>query len=506
MILRQIFSYLPTGVLLFACGLVNKFWNTEARTFVRDYRRCRLTRTKAWRQCVDSLPPVERLKLYSILESLKEYEKVCRNIIERGRVVPFNYLALPEYSCMDQFNTCGSDKIVFKNLTGGMKIKYLEFLGCVKVHCACARVIVRLLTEACCDVQTLIICADFRTFVNLKNCGWAPEFPKLEEIDISWVGTSSVPMERDKNMLEWLLQNAPLMKSVRVKDLVASLGILPNDMFSRVKLKGSLNFDIRTPADFKLLLSACGMQSDLTELSIFKGRPGRYIDDEFVIEGFGFKFQKCLEEMLEKSSKTLASLGIFDGFCLGSVPYPVLAKLSHLRVEAMSWFDNHFWKSILAIDFGNKMPILVKVDLGLNMNYDLEYGNVMNPALTVRSLRIRVGSRVTQIRPLPVMFPNLHELECSGLGEVYFLRDIFKYWCNLSDLCLSFDHFPGRRMYYDIDFCGIGSREAEILREQDSVYLTNVHIVPVRPCLATMLSKQFKYIHHSLKNGLVNCL
>ena len=489
-ILRQIFSYLPTGVLLFACSLVNKIWNTEARTFVRDYRRCRLTRTKAWRQCVDNLPPVERLKLYSILETLKEYEKVCRNIIESGRVVPFNYLVLPEYSCMDQFNTCRSDKIVLKNLTGGMKIKYLEFLGSVKVNCACGRVIARLLTETCCDVQTLIICAGFRTFENLKNCGWVPDFVKLEEIDISWVGTCSRPMERDKNIFGWLVQNAPLMKSVRVKDLVASVGILPNDIFSRVKLKGSLDIDIRTPADLKLLHSACSIQSELRELRIFRGRTERYIDDEFVIDGFVLlEFQKCLEEMLQKSSKTLASLGIFDGFSLGSVPYPVMAKLTHLRVEAMSWFANPFWKSIFGIDFGIKMPVLVKVDLALNKNYDLEFGNVVNPALTVRSLRIHLGWRVTEIWPLTVMFPNISELECSGMRKVYFVKHIFKYWCNLSELFLSFDYFPGRKKNYDIELCGIHWREAQILREQDSDYLANVQIVPIRPCLVTMLSK-----------------
>ena len=36
-ILRETFKYLPAKVLLMPCSLVNKFWNKEARTFIRDY-------------------------------------------------------------------------------------------------------------------------------------------------------------------------------------------------------------------------------------------------------------------------------------------------------------------------------------------------------------------------------------------------------------------------------------------------------------------------------------
>ena len=46
--------------------------------------------------------------------------------------------------------------------------------------------------------------------------------------------------------------------------------------------------------------------------------------------------------------------------------------------------------------------------------------------------------------------------------------------------------------YYDADFCGIHEEEANHLREQEDQFLRLVHIVPIKPCLTTMLSESFK--------------
>ena len=40
LVLENVFKCLPTEFLLSTCSLVNKFWNNEARTFVRDHRKC----------------------------------------------------------------------------------------------------------------------------------------------------------------------------------------------------------------------------------------------------------------------------------------------------------------------------------------------------------------------------------------------------------------------------------------------------------------------------------
>lgn len=491
-ILREIFAYLPTEVLLVACSLVNTLWNTEARNFIRDYRRCRI---KRWVGCPKN--PQHDLRSchskiateYTVLESLVGYDKICEDILGNGRAVPFNYMVLPEHSCCDWDNHCRTDDIVLRNLTGGMKFKYLEILGNVKVNCDCGKEIVRLLMQKCCDVKVLIISAGFRTFENLQILGWVPTFPKLEELDISSMRLAYPPAERDKLMLRWLLHNAPHIKSVRLESEVAALGILPTEILPRVMLVGSLNIDIRTNLGLELLRKACTAQSGLRELRLF-GPTGNLREVGLPIErNTVMQFNTCLEQIIHMSHKSLESIRIFHGCTLTPVSHPPLTKLTYLCLDHMIYGDHEVWKAIVGLDFGKTMPVLVKVYLAVETDYEPQYGNVVHAATTVRSLEIRFGSNVTNVWPLPALFPNISDLDCVFKGRGNFVIDIFKNWRHLLDMRLTFDWVRGSTRNHDMDFCGIYEEEAEMLRHQDGVYLAKVHIVPVRPCLVTMLSK-----------------
>ena len=94
----------------------------------------------------------------SVPQIMEEDDKICEKIIEGGRVIPFNYMRLPEETYGNCGNACKSDKIVLKNLIGGFQLKYLE-IGVLQVnfHCACRDLIVKVLTEKSCEVKILKI-------------------------------------------------------------------------------------------------------------------------------------------------------------------------------------------------------------------------------------------------------------------------------------------------------------------------------------------------------------
>ena len=137
---RELFKYLPAKVLLMPCSLVNKFWNKEARTFIRDYRNCRIG---TWMLSSNILGSA--LRDYdsdskwegSVPQILQEDDNICETIIEGGRGIPFNYMRLPEETYGNCGNACKYDKIVLKNLIGGFQLKYLE-IGVLQVNFHCA--------------------------------------------------------------------------------------------------------------------------------------------------------------------------------------------------------------------------------------------------------------------------------------------------------------------------------------------------------------------------------
>ena len=144
-ILREIFGYLPTKLLLVTCSLVDKVWNKESRRFIRDHRRCGAT---GW---------AEPRKEYTVLQLLTQLDNQCRQIAENGRLVPWNYMVLPGENIKECGKICSTDEIDLGNLTGGIQLKYLEISGNVEDVCACSKLIAWLLTKKSYEVEILIM-------------------------------------------------------------------------------------------------------------------------------------------------------------------------------------------------------------------------------------------------------------------------------------------------------------------------------------------------------------
>ena len=82
LILQAIFKNLPTRFLLNSCSLVCKNWKSEARTFIRDNRKCTIA-TRPLRRFPCSI--------------LKGFDGMCRKMTRAGRVAPFNSFVVINY-------------------------------------------------------------------------------------------------------------------------------------------------------------------------------------------------------------------------------------------------------------------------------------------------------------------------------------------------------------------------------------------------------------------------
>ena len=68
---------------------------------------------------------------------------------------------------------------------------------------------------------------------------------------------------------------------------------------------------------------------------------------------------------------------------------------------------------------------------------------------------------------------------------------IFRFWPNLKKLVLSRPDWQSKKALpnCDVEFYGIYQEELELLWGSGEGCLSNVHIVPVRPCASTMEEK-----------------
>lgn len=111
LILQKVWKYFPNKFLLSSCSLVSKCWNLEARTFIRDYRKCK------------ARGPTEE---GSDCTFIQELNAICCQMAEEGRVIPFNSVRIWLHSASA---SCRSDHITSNHqisLASQLKLKFLE--------------------------------------------------------------------------------------------------------------------------------------------------------------------------------------------------------------------------------------------------------------------------------------------------------------------------------------------------------------------------------------------
>ena len=329
LVLEKIFSSIPTKMLLRSCSLVNKFWNTEARTFIRNHRRC-TPRTDSFTVKGVLLPASGSCLL--ACEFLPRLEQLCRQIEENGRVVPFNCLyAEFGYKCPDDSMINGMN---WENLATVLQIKH--FVADSKCSdCDLHQPLLTLLRHMSSELQSLEMNSLYALEHRLQGIpDWVPNFRKLEKLRISgrlWeedVSDEEFPESERKEILSWLLKDAPILEKIIAKDL-QSLSLLPENVMRFVKLEDKFENRLRHRQDLSLLLSVSTEGFAVNHLWIYEPPSnvehtrGDLVEDEILDVNLRQQFDCAVKQrILQSGQDTLKSIDIIGAYPLAHLCQP----------------------------------------------------------------------------------------------------------------------------------------------------------------------------------------
>ena len=168
-VLRQIFQYIPTKILLSSSSLVNKTWNYEARAFIRDRRKCTVKNNG------------------EVSKFLQDLDQLCGQMKTAGRLCPFNSLkiVLPTI-CQSH---CNPEEVSYGNINSQMKLKHINIStwgwGDAQCNCQCHMVIFKFLQQKAMEVETLKM-DSAPLFYKSKNLCHAFIYTHWVRLEVRW--------------------------------------------------------------------------------------------------------------------------------------------------------------------------------------------------------------------------------------------------------------------------------------------------------------------------------
>ena len=373
-VLRQIFQYIPTNILLSSSSLVNKIWNHEARALIRERRKC----------IVKDNPD---MPVWKFLEDL---DQLCGQMKIAGRFCPLNCLQITVPDICGSH--CNPEEVFYANINSEFKLKYMK-ISSDEFPCQCHMAILPLMREKAKEIKTLKIeSALFYEFKSGRD--WNPQFPQLEELDIEEIEFGNYDAgecEREhKELLSWLLRDTPNLKRITAGNL-ERLAIVPEAILERVNFTGRLDIRVETNIDISMLQAVSNKGSGLSEIWIGIDEPyydGPSIDPVDPIARR--QYDSAVEHLLQSCHQNLKVIRAI-GYPLAQFHTP-LSKLSSLEIMIDTEEDEDFWKLITLIDFKRKMPGLKEVyvyigrDIGGHGELEPYNGDVQYCSDTVQEL------------------------------------------------------------------------------------------------------------------------
>ena len=514
-ILSHIFQFFPTSSLLKRYSLVNKFWNKEVRTFVRDHRKCSALRpTSVENEC----------------EFLQKLDELCCLITEHGRVIPYNSLKLsmPWHLCEDLQHPSW---LAFGDFKSELKIKYLDihWFFTHSSDCSVHHSLMALLRRNAPHLKRLKIEEAAPQFEKMLT---ESPFPLLEEIFIYRKSHYDEALAADKQILLKLLESAPNCKKIRVSDYRTLCTAVPQDKYgllTELECSGSLygntfgyesllpkvmeDIIAKNPAVKKLRIRP--PVATITGLQLFSLTEDMkaVLAENYAKKGSVFK--TILLQSLQRFRQSLRTISIQRRYPLAQLPSPSLLNVRKLVLKddlLVSEGTERFWTLIVSADLARRMPRLIELKIiisTLHLNVLpglLEESSVVWPDCDhvpdgstyyecgrIRKLTLDLQVKQIEFSRIRSFFPNVKSLELimefghhTGSDPLP-ISQVSECWPDLEELNIHGAYnFLGRN--YDADFCGVHEEEAEMLRTADDDYLKAVHIVPTRPCLLTMQS------------------
>ena len=481
LVLQEIFNFLPMESLLTA-SRVNKFWCAEARTYIRDHRKC----TVGIRS-TGTLVPCEQL------------QKLDQDLAQMSNV-PFNSLRIHLESHLEpqqkqQQNP--SSHFGYENMISKLNPKYLELSlsGEDVGACPVTSLILRFLTEKSGQLISLDfdeISPFFIRLLSVTDCQL--RFPQLLELQIcdmgDWLKSDD---RRVKDLLQKVLDGAPRLERIIHSGDLKLLDLLPEskyNLLSTCSFFGS-NTGIE---DIQQMRKLCQSEPKISELTAYFQNRWDPVQSHL----FSSLVQSC--------SSSLKILEICRRIPLKDVlEFPPLPKLTELRVTFFIEDPSvDFVEEFQSVQFQRLFPQLKNVVLAeedaefkqcwehSDVDMDANYFNPDSPfaCKTLTNLDIHLDICSHGLLQLMKTFPSLENFKISGFrrtSRTFPYRDMFRFWSNLKTIAI--DGFVCDRndlQNRDAEFCGISKKEVKLLWNMGEEYLKKVHIVPVRPCLSTM--------------------
>ena len=249
------------------------------------------------------------------------------------------------------------------------------------------------------------------------------------------------------------------------------------------------------------------------KLRSFVLKCGNHRDESEVHDEDYDGFWETFHSILESSRETLEMLR------LPACVLPIQLNDEHVfpRVELLSlglpfkfFYQSHHPplrspKMLQHYDFAKVFPKLTSVILTDHdpveedlVNSDEVEDDLRSPTLCATSVRILTLNDFVKDFCLTYaagLFPHVTKLELNpeGTNEVIPYGTIWAQFPHLETLLVRETSWSSyekpRTINYDADFLGIFEDEAEELRKEEVENLKNLHIVPIKPAITTLLSK-----------------
>ena len=470
-VLRQVFSYLSFSDLR-QCRLVNKTWNFEAGSYLRDFYRCN-GRINLCTPCSDLL----------ILNDLARQSAILATNSLR-----ISFAQIIHRSC----SYSGSTRSIYAELMEKLSLKHLYISWTTNFEpgdCPAFQFVMDLFREKSMELRTLEFDDLSHSFQHCyksnSNEDRSVLFPKLKELNLGYMTGWWAHQE----FLLKILQGSPKLSKLKGHFDGYMRGI-PEDKYS---ILDSFELRIGSTLEEHTCLKVAQAQPALSVLTV---------TNSFERECHEKKESSLyvLEQLLTSSWKTLEKLYVENvRFSLSELAVPPLACLKKLTLDTRAPLQEKL-EFLQSIEYPDLMPALskVKIDGLLQPDYssnDLENDGApmveLRPSETVKSLKLKMDVFPLILYRFSEIFPAVNSLNIRPRNihtESIPYNILWACWPNLESIYV-LEGEDAMNCNFDAAFLGVHLEELDVLKELDDESLERVNIVPVRPSIMTMKCK-----------------
>ena len=471
LIVDKLFQFLPLKSLL-CCSEVCKNWNKQARTYIRDHRKCTASISTSF--------PCSRLT------ELGE-------MVVKMTAVPYNSLQFyvkPHRPCLNRRS------FKYENLVTTMKLKHLTICLEGEVRkCPAVFAIFWFLHQQRNEIRGLRFQRVSSVFVKL--------FAEINELEMLQLELLHIPPLHDdwsKNLIAKVLHGSqPKLKEIINNGYDRIFEILPESKYGLLS-----NFDLMDSPEQNVNQGMLLAQSrpTLSKLRVFMYK---FLYDHHI----PFNCLQIAQSLLQSSCKSIVELSVMPACVLKEISFAPLENLTFLSLSSCNE-SGHIMTTLQLIEFGRLFPKLQRVEVSASdqqaqdlevparhpeFNNEGEWDHDWDPqsfsTTTTTALTLTGHIRSFSFRQLHKSFPAVVDLSTKpGMSDAHTVPYalIFRLWPNLRTLAITGTTVDQLRNC-DAEFCGINQEEVELLKSVDEEHLRDVYIVPVRPCVTTMSSK-----------------